>query len=155
MANPQFVEEKPLSLVDVKSILDKIEKHHFKDTHLLSQVYEEILQAMGSEGGLSGEFYSPRPLIRLMVKIVNPKLGETILDPFVGSGTTTLVAVQLGRDGIGIDASASNVEMARRRIAGAAPTAGLASPEPTALAKDGEAFPLFELFEREASPEAL
>jgi type I restriction enzyme M protein len=76
----------PHNLLDVVEILDKIEKHHFQDTHLLSQVYEEILQAMGSEGGWSGEFYTPRPIIRLMVKIVNPKIGETILDPFVGSG---------------------------------------------------------------------
>lgn len=74
------------NLLDVIDVLDKIEKHHFQDTNLLSQVYEEILQAMGSEGGWSGEFYSPRPLIRLMVSIVNPKLGETVLDPFVGSG---------------------------------------------------------------------
>ncbi len=74
------------NLLDVIDVLDKIEKHHFQDTNLLSQVYEEILQAMGSEGGWSGEFYSPRPLIRLMVKIVNPQLGETVLDPFVGSG---------------------------------------------------------------------
>jgi len=76
----------PHNLLDVIEILDKIEKHHFQDTHLLSQVYEEILQAMGSEGGWSGEVYTPRPVIRLMIKIVDPKLGETILDPFVGSG---------------------------------------------------------------------
>lgn len=76
----------PHNLLDVVEILDKIEKHHFQDTHLLSQVYEEILQAMGSEGGWSGEFYTPRPIIRLMVKIVDPKIGETIFDPFVGSG---------------------------------------------------------------------
>lgn len=76
----------PHNLLDVVEILDKVEKHHFQDTHLLSQVYEEILQAMGSEGGWSGEFYTPRPIIHLMVKIVDPKLGETVLDPFVGSG---------------------------------------------------------------------
>jgi len=76
----------PHNLLDVVEILDRIETHHFQDTHLLSQVYEEILQAMGSEGGWSGEFYTPRPIIRLMVKIVNPKLSETIFDPFVGSG---------------------------------------------------------------------
>lgn len=76
----------PHNLLDVIGILDKIEKHHFQDTHLLSQVYEEILQAMGSEGGWSGEFYTPRPIIRLMVKIVDPKISETIFDPFVGSG---------------------------------------------------------------------
>ncbi len=76
----------PHNLLDVIGILDKIEKYHFQDTHLLSQVYEEILQAMGSEGSWSGEFYTPRPVIRLMVKMVDPKIGETIFDPFVGSG---------------------------------------------------------------------
>jgi len=76
----------PHNLLDVIDVLDKIEKHDFQDTNLLSQVYEEILQAMGSEGGWSGEVYTPRPLIRLMVNIVDPKLGEKVLDPFVGSG---------------------------------------------------------------------
>ena len=76
----------PHNLLDVIEILNRIETHHFQDTHLLSQVYEEILQAMGSEGGWSGEFYTPRPIIRLMVNIVDPKLGETVFDPFVGSG---------------------------------------------------------------------
>jgi type I restriction enzyme M protein len=75
----------PYNLLDVIEILDKVEKHHFQDTHLLSQVYEEILQSMGSEGGWSGEVYTPRPVIRLMIKIVDPKLGDTIFDPFVGS----------------------------------------------------------------------
>lgn len=76
----------PYTLLEVVEILDQIQKHHFQDTHLLSQVYEEILQAMGSEGGWSGEFYTPRPVIRLMVKVVDPKIGETVFDPFVGSG---------------------------------------------------------------------
>jgi len=76
----------PYTLLDVVDILDEIDMSHFQDTHLLSHVYEEILQEMGSENGWSGEFYTPRPIIRLMIKIINPKLGETIMDPFVGSG---------------------------------------------------------------------
>jgi len=75
----------PHTLLDTVDILDSIRMEHFQDTHLLSQTYEEILQALGSEGGWSGEFYTPRPIIRLMIKIINPKLGETVLDPFVGS----------------------------------------------------------------------
>src|SRR3989338_1014113 len=73
------------NLLDIIDILDQIEMSHFQDTHLLSQVYEEILQEMGSEGGWSGEFYTPRPIIRLMIKIVNPKIGQKVFDPFVGS----------------------------------------------------------------------
>jgi len=75
----------PYTMLDVIDILDKIEMAHYQDTHFLSQVYEEILQEMGAEGGWAGEFYTPRPIIRLMVNIVDPKLGDTILDPFVGS----------------------------------------------------------------------
>lgn len=40
---------------------------------------------MGREGGAAGEYYTPRPLVRLMVKIVNPKIGETVFDPLSGS----------------------------------------------------------------------
>ena len=76
----------PHTLLDVIDILDEIKMKDFQDTHLLSQVYEEILQELGAEGGWAGEFYTPRPIIRLMTRIVNPKLGETILDPFTGSG---------------------------------------------------------------------
>jgi len=75
----------PHTILDTVDILDQIEMADFQDTHLLSQAYEEILQEMVGKGGWSGEFYTPRPLIRLMIKIVNPKIGEIILDPFVGS----------------------------------------------------------------------
>lgn len=47
--------------------------------------------------------------------------GDTILDPFLGTGTTALVADQLGRDAIGIELNPMYVEIARRRIAGDAP----------------------------------
>ncbi len=75
----------PFTLLDVIEILDKVDMVHYQDTHLLSQVYEEILQEMGAEGGWAGEFYTPRPIIRLMVNIIEPKLGQSLLDPFVGS----------------------------------------------------------------------
>ena len=73
------------TLLGVIDIFDQIKMSHFQDTHLLSQVYEEILQEMVGKGGWSGEFYTPRPIIRFMTKVVNPNVGETILDPFVGS----------------------------------------------------------------------
>lgn len=75
----------PHTILDVADILDKIQMEDFHDTHLLSQVYEEILQKMGNENGWAGEFYTPRPIIRLMIKIIDPKLYETVLDPFAGS----------------------------------------------------------------------
>jgi type I restriction enzyme M protein len=42
---------------------------------------KSYLMMMGREGGAAGEYYTPRPLVRLMVKIVNPKIGETVFDP--------------------------------------------------------------------------
>ncbi len=40
---------------------------------------------MGSDGGNSGEFYTPRPLIKVITDVVNPTIGQTIYDPAVGS----------------------------------------------------------------------
>jgi hypothetical protein len=50
-----------------------------------------------------------------------PVVPCTVLDPFLGSGTTALVADQLGRNAVGIELNSEYAEMARRRIAGDAP----------------------------------
>jgi len=75
----------PYNLKDVIDLIDKINFNDVEDSHVVSQVYEELLLRMGREGGLAGEFYTPRPIVRLMVKIVDPKIGETVFDPFCGS----------------------------------------------------------------------
>jgi DNA modification methylase len=49
------------------------------------------------------------------------RAGDTVLDPFAGSGTVAVVALRAGRDFIGIDLNPEYVEMARRRIEGTAP----------------------------------
>jgi len=74
------------NLKDVITLIDDVDFNDPDDSHIVSQVYEDLLLRMGKEGGVAGEFYTPRPIVRLMVKIVNPKIGETILDPFCGSG---------------------------------------------------------------------
>lgn len=73
------------NLKDVIQLLDDIDFNSAEDSHVLSQLYEELLLKMGSEGGVAGEFYTPRPIVRLMVKMVNPTMGERVLDPFCGS----------------------------------------------------------------------
>ncbi|MGQ9507626.1 MAG: type I restriction-modification system subunit M, partial [Candidatus Bathycorpusculaceae bacterium] len=75
----------PYNLKDVISLIDGIDFNDAEDSHVLSQVYEDLLLRLGKEGGIAGEFYTPRPIVRLMVKIVDPKIGETIFDPFCGS----------------------------------------------------------------------
>jgi type I restriction enzyme M protein len=75
----------PYNLKDVISLIDRIDFNDVEDSHVVSQVYEDLLLRMGREGGVAGEFYTPRPIVRLMVKIVNPEVGETVFDPFCGS----------------------------------------------------------------------
>jgi len=75
----------PFNLKEVISMLNDIDFTNPEDSHTLSQLYEELLMMMGREGGAAGEYYTPRPLVRLMVKIVNPRIGETVFDPLCGS----------------------------------------------------------------------
>jgi len=76
----------PYNLRDVIVLLDDINFENTEDSHVLSQVYEELLLKLGREAGVAGEFYTPRPIIRLMIKIINPQIDEKVLDPFCGSG---------------------------------------------------------------------
>jgi len=84
----------PYNLKDVIDIIDRVDFQRVEDTHIISQVYEDLLLRMGREGGVAGEFYTPRPIIRFMVKVVNPQIGETVFDPFCGSGGFLVEAYQ-------------------------------------------------------------
>jgi type I restriction enzyme M protein len=53
---------------------------------MLSQVYEGLLLKMGEKNSDGGQFYTPRELIRAMVRIVNPRVGQTVCDPCCGTG---------------------------------------------------------------------
>lgn len=53
--------------------------------HELSQLYETRIRRMGNAGRNGGEYYTPRPLIRAMIKVTDPRIGETIYDGAVGS----------------------------------------------------------------------
>jgi site-specific DNA-methyltransferase (adenine-specific) len=57
----------------------------------------------------------PEALVELPIRATCPR-GGTVLDPFVGSGTTAVVALRLGRKAIGIDASADCLEFTKKRI---------------------------------------
>jgi type I restriction enzyme M protein len=72
----------------LRDIVDQIDELQFgrqTDKHELSQIYEEKIQRMGNAGRNGGEYYTPRPLIRAMVRVVNPQIGETVYDGAVGS----------------------------------------------------------------------
>ncbi len=72
-------------LRDVLEILDALNFNTQADRHELSQLYESRIRRMGNAGRNGGEYYTPRPLIRAMIAVTAPKLGETIYDGAVGS----------------------------------------------------------------------
>jgi len=77
-----------------KNLLDVLDKVHeitnegIDPTHVftLSQVYEGLLLKMGEKGSDAGQFFTPREVIRAMVRTIDPKIGETVYDPCCGTG---------------------------------------------------------------------
>lgn len=73
----------------LRDIINKVNGIHFnssEEIHTLGHLYETMLREMRDAAGDSGEFYTPRPVVRFMVEAIDPKLGETILDPACGTG---------------------------------------------------------------------
>ena len=54
--------------------------------HTLGALYESMLREMRDAAGDSGEFYTPRAVVRLMVAVTGPRLGESVIDPASGTG---------------------------------------------------------------------
>jgi len=73
----------------LRDVINKIGEIHFtssEELHTLGALYESMLREMRDAAGDSGEFYTPRPVVRFMVRVTDPRLGETILDPAAGTG---------------------------------------------------------------------
>ena len=73
-------------LRDIVNLVNRINFNSSDDIHTLGHLYESMLREMRDAAGDSGEFYTPRPVIRFIVQQVNPRLGETVLDPAAGTG---------------------------------------------------------------------
>jgi type I restriction enzyme M protein len=73
------------ALREVIDALDKLQFRSQDQKHELSDLYEVKIKNMGNAGRNGGEYYTPRPLIRAIVKVVDPQIGETVYDPAVGS----------------------------------------------------------------------
>jgi type I restriction enzyme M protein len=73
-------------LRDVINLVNKINFTSSDDIHVLGAIYETMLKEMRDAAGDSGEFYTPRPVVRFIVNVVNPKVGEVVLDPAAGTG---------------------------------------------------------------------
>lgn len=73
------------SLRDVIDQMDRLQFNKVENKHELSVLYENKIKNMGNAGRNGGEYYTPRPLIRAMIQVTNPKIGETIYDGACGS----------------------------------------------------------------------
>jgi len=73
----------------LRDVLNRINNIHFTsrdELFTLGTLYETMLREMRDAAGQNGEFYTPRPVVRFMVALTDPRLGETVLDPACGTG---------------------------------------------------------------------
>lgn len=82
------IKNKIQSGYSLRDALEKVDELRFRsqeEKHELSHLYETKIKNMGNAGRNGGEYYTPRPLIRAMVDVTQPKIGETIYDGAAGS----------------------------------------------------------------------
>lgn len=73
---------------NLRDILEQVDELKFQSSeqrHELTDLYERALNKMGNAGRNGGEYYTPRPLIKTIVKVVNPEIGKTVYDGACGS----------------------------------------------------------------------
>ncbi len=73
---------------NLREILNRVDELRFRskaEKHEMSALYEDKIKNMGNAGRNGGEYYTPRPLIRAIVQVVAPKIGDKIYDPAAGS----------------------------------------------------------------------
>ena len=73
----------------LRDVVNKVHGIHFTSSgeiHTLAHLYESMLKEMRDAAGDSGEFYTPRAVVRFMVAVTDPRLGESLLDPACGTG---------------------------------------------------------------------
>ena len=73
------------SLREVLNLVDGLKFQTYEEKHEMSELYEVKIKNMGNAGRNGGEYYTPRPLIKTIVKVVNPEIGNTIYDGACGS----------------------------------------------------------------------
>ena len=81
---------------NIRKVLNKLNEIDFnttKDKHAFGELYETILKELQS-AGKSGEFYTPRAITQFITEMINPQLGEKILDPACGTGGYLTAAIE-------------------------------------------------------------
>jgi type I restriction enzyme M protein len=100
------------NLREVANLIDELRFRTHTEKHEMSHLYEGKIKNMGNAGRNGGEYYTPRPLIKTIVKVVAPKIGETIYDGAVGSAGFLVEAFEyLNKKGL----STNEVEILQKK----------------------------------------
>lgn len=86
----------------IRKVFNKISEINFNksdDRHAFGDLYEKILKDLQNAGN-AGEFYTPRPLTKFVVEMVDPKFGDKVLDPACGTGGFLVNALEHMRSGV-------------------------------------------------------
>ena len=99
------------NLRDILDLVHQISIDHIDDQHFftLSQVYEDLLLKMGEKNSDGGQFFTPREVIRAMVRTIDPQPGETVYDPCCGTGGFLAQAYELMAQKLGDSATSTDL----------------------------------------------
>jgi len=105
------------NFLDVLDKVQEISGETVDPTHVftLSQVYEGLLLKMGEKGNDGGQFFTPRQVIRAMVQVVAPKIGQDVYDPCCGTGGFLAQSYEYIRDRAGKKITADQLETLKQR----------------------------------------
>jgi type I restriction enzyme M protein len=105
------------NFLDVLDKVHEISSESVDPTHVftLSQVYEGLLLKLGEKNNDGGQFFTPRQVIKAMVRAIDPRAGETVYDPGRGTGGFLAQSFEYMREQLGQDATADHLETLKQR----------------------------------------
>jgi len=105
------------NFLEVIDKVDAIKPDDGPDSHLftLSQVYEGLLLRLGEKNNDGGQFFTPRQVIRAVVKTIDPKPGEVVYDPCCGTGGFLALAYDHIKSNLGSSATGDHLEVLKTR----------------------------------------
>lgn len=105
------------NFLDVLDKVHELSAENVDDTHVfaLSQVYEGLLLKMGEKGNDGGQFFTPRQVIRAMVRVIDPGIDDTVYDPGCGTGGFLAQSFEHIQKKLGRNATADQLETLKQR----------------------------------------
>ena len=105
------------NFLDVLDKVHEITSESVDPTHVfaLSQVYEGLLLKLGEKNNDGGQFFTPRQVIKAMVRAIDPKVGDTVYDPCCGTGGFLAQSFEYMKDQLGQAATADQLETLKQR----------------------------------------